>query len=381
MVGEPVGVGQARQAGVALVGYGAIGRVHALCYRMLPLVYPSLAVAAPLVAVVTRSEASATRARAELADVLVTNSLDAALARDDVRIVDCCTPTGDHLRVATAALEAGKALFCEKPLAASAEDAAIIARMARDKNLVGGVNFHFRCIPAIQDARRRVEQGLLGEVYSFHLTYYRSSNLRPDRPLTWRSTGPGSGVLLDLGTHLIDLVLHLLGPVAAVSARARTVVGQRPGPDGRLGRVEGEDVVWLQLELAGGGIGTVEASKVVPGAGDDVRVEAYGARGAFIFDSREPNGLHIFEGPDSPIGGRRIATLNRSDPPASIPGGEKASGAIQWYVTSLAAFLLSLGAGKTPASDLFSAAQVQAVAEAARRSAGEGGAVIEVGTG
>ena len=368
----------ARKLGVALVGYGAIGRVHALCYRMLPLVYPDLPVAAPLVAVVTRGATSAERARRELGDVMVTAALDDVLGRGDIGIVDCCTPTGDHLRVAQAALEAGKALFCEKPLAATAEEAAAIAGLARERGLPGGVNFHFRWIPAIQEAHRRVEAGLLGQVYSFHLTYYRSSNLRCDRPLTWRSVGSGSGVLLDLGTHLIDLVLHLLGPVATVAARTRTVITERPGPDGRPARVEGEDAVWLQLELAGGGIGSVEASKVVPGAGDDLRVEAYGSQGGLIFDTRDPNGLQIFEGADAPLGGRRIATLSRSRPAASLPGDEKPSGAIQWYVASTAAFVQSVGAGQAPRPDLAAAARVQEVAEAARRSAAQGGAPVRI---
>ncbi|MCA1595900.1 MAG: gfo/Idh/MocA family oxidoreductase, partial [Chloroflexi bacterium] len=221
--------------------------------------------------------------------------------------------------------------------------------------------------------------GLLGQVYSFHLTYYRSSNLRRDRPLTWRSVGSGSGVLLDLGTHLIDLVLHLLGPVAVVAARTRTMISERPGADGRPAPVEGEDVVWLQLELADGGVGSVEASKVVPGAGDDLRIEAYGSQGGLIFDTRDLNGLHVSEGPDAPLGGRRIATLSRSHPAPTIPGDEKPSGAVQWYLASTAAFLQSLGAGQAPRPDLAAAARVQEVAEAARRSAAEGGIPVRLG--
>src|SRR3712207_4397482 len=125
------------------------------------------------------------------------------------------------------------------------------------------------------------------------MRYYRSSNLKRDRPLSWRFAGPGSGVLVDLGSHLIDLTLHLLGPITAVGARTRTLVAERPAQDGQLARVESDDVAWLQLELAGGGRGTLEAAKVVPGAGDDLRIEAYGAHGALVFDTRDPNALQI----------------------------------------------------------------------------------------
>jgi levoglucosan dehydrogenase len=92
----------------------------------------------------------------------------------------------------------------------------------------------YRWIPAIQAAHRLIEAGLLGDVLGFHMRYYRSSNLRRDRPATWRFTGAGSGVLIDLGSHLIDMTLHLLGPIAAVAANTRTLIEQRPAADGRM---------------------------------------------------------------------------------------------------------------------------------------------------
>src|SRR4051794_32480388 len=109
-------------SGIGLVGYGGIGRMHALCYRMLPLIYPQLRPAPLLVGVVTGAT-SAERARRELGDVAVMTDLDELLARDDIAVIDCCTPTADHLPVAIATLEAGKALFCEKPLASTSAEA------------------------------------------------------------------------------------------------------------------------------------------------------------------------------------------------------------------------------------------------------------------
>ncbi len=302
------------EIGIGLVGYGAIGRVHALCYRMLPLAYPDLPLMPRIVAVATASAASAERARRELGDLLATTDLDELLRHPEVAMVDCCAPTGEHVRVAQAALQADKALFCEKPLGANEAEAQAIAALAQERGLHGGLNYHFRYIPAIQEARRRIEAGLLGEVYGFHMRYYRASNLRADRPLTWRFAGPGSGVLVDLGSHLIDLVLHLLGPIATVAAQTRTVVAERTGPGGLLAAVESDDVAWLQLELASGGRGTLEASKAVPGAADDLRIEAYGAHGTLIFDTRDPNVLQLAEGPSSPPGGQTIATFSRAWP-------------------------------------------------------------------
>lgn len=338
------------EVGVGLVGYGAIGRLHALCYAMLPLAYPDLPVRPRVRAVMTASAASAERASSELGDVFATTELEALLARRDVQVVDCCAPTGDHARIALAALAAGKALFCEKPLAAAPAESLAIVEAARAAGLAGGVNFHFRQIPAIQEARRRVEAGLLGDVRGFHLRYHRASNLRADRALTWRFAGPGSGVLADLGSHLLDLTLHLLGPVAAVRGRTRTVVSQRPDAAGQLRPVEGDDAAWLELELADGAIGTLHASKLVPGAGDDIRIEAYGSRGALLFDTADPNGLQVVEGADGQP--RRIATLSRTRPAASLPSPETPSGVLQWHAASAAAFLAAYARGETPSPSL-----------------------------
>jgi predicted dehydrogenase len=352
--------------------------MHALCYRMLPLAYPDLPVAARIVAVATAGADSAERARRELGDVLSTTTTAELIQHPDVAVVDCCAPTGDHAPIARATLLAGKALFCEKPLAATLEQAEQLAALARERGLAGGMNFHFRQIPALQLARRRIEEGLLGDVYGFHMRYHRSSNLKRDRPLTWRFTGPGSGVLEDLGAHLIDLTLHLLGPIAAVAARTRIIVAERPGPDGRLASVEGDDVAWLDVELADGGRGTIEVSKVVPGAGDDLRLEAYGSRGALCFDTRDPNILQVADGADSPLGGLSIATRSRTQPAASLPGAEMPTGVIQWHLASIAAFLAAFGAGARPQPNLDDGLLVDRVIAAAMRSAGQSGATVSV---
>jgi predicted dehydrogenase len=375
----------AQTIGIGLIGYGAIGRVHALCYHMLPLVYPDLPLRPRLVAVATAGSASAERARRELGDVTATTDATELLRRDDIALIDCCAPTGDHAWMATATLQAGKALFCEKPLTVDADASERLVELAGDRGLAGGVNYHFRCVPALLEARRLIENGLLGDVTGFQLRYYRASNLRRDRPATWRFAGPGSGVLVDLGSHLIDLVLHLLGPIAGVSARLRTVVAERPGAGGQLVRVGRDDAAWLELELAGGGRGSLAASKVVPGAGDDLRVEAYGTRGAVFFDTLDPNNLVVAEGADAPLGGRRIATASRTLPSAALPGPETPTSVIQWHLASIAAFLRALDTPPSPEAsgdqsypDLAAGLAVDRVLAAAFESAAQGGATMAV---
>ncbi len=178
----------------------------------------------------------------------------------------------------------------------------------------------------------------------------------------------------DLPKARIDLTLHLLGSISTVAARTRTVVPERPGPDGKPQLVTSDDVAWLELGLANGARGTLEASKMVPGAGDDLRVEAYGTRGTLIFDTRNPNQLYVAD----EHGGRQIATWSRTTPAASLPGGEMSSGWIQWHAASIATFLDALGSDAEPNPSLEAGLNVDRVIDAAFASTQQDGRYVEV---
>lgn len=360
--------------GIGLIGYGGIGRLHALCLRMLPLCYPDLP-PIRLVAVQTASANSAARVRQELGeDVIATTSLHDLLANPDIQVIDCCAPTGDHAAIALASFAASKAFFCEKPLAGSLDEAEGIVAAAEMAGCAGGVNFHFRQVPALQEARRLVANGLLGEPIGFHLRYYRSSNLKRDRPITWRFRGPGSGVLVDLGAHMIDQLLTLLGPVAWLSARTRILVPERRGPDGAPVAVESDDVAWLSLGMANGAVGSIEVSKLVPGASDDIRIEVYGSGGSLLYDSRDPNTLTVVEGANS-TSERRLLTLSRTQPAASLPAGDTPAGVLNWHMASLYAFLNAYHTGKEPNPSLIDGLEVDRVIAVALRSAAHAGQI------
>lgn len=364
------------QIGIALIGYGGIGRLHALCLRMLPLLYPQLP-PIQLVAVQTASQSSAERAARELDGVITSTRLDQILSLPNVHVIDCCAPTADHASIAAAALAAGKALFCEKPLSATAEQSQQLVDQAQLAGLTAGVNFHFRQLPALQEAHRLIKAGILGDLISTHLRYYRSSNLNQNRALSWRFHGPGSGVLADLGSHLIDLTMHFFGPIQALSCELQTLVTERRDAQGQLAAVEADDVAWLQARLAGGGRCSIEASKLVPGAADDIRIEAYGRQGALCFDMRDPNGLQIMDGTQG-IGERRIAMLSRTTPAASLPGPETSTATLLWHAASLYAFLSAYAEGRPASPSFRDGLAVDQVIAAARQAAREGQSWVQV---
>lgn len=363
-----------KSIGVGMIGYGAIGRVHAICYGMLPLCYPELAVQPRLAVVQVATERGAERARRELGDLRVTTTLDELLADPDIGMVDCCAPTGDHAAIARTVLAAGKPLFCEKPLAVHANESAALALLANERGLPCGLNYHFRCVPALQAAKRWIEAGNLGEVIGFNMRYVRASNLKRDRPVNWRFQGPGSGVLVDLGSHLIDMTLHLLGPIAAVSAHTRTLIPERPTACGETATVASDDAAWLALELAGGGKGTIHVSKVAPGAADDLRIEAYGTGGSFTFDTTDPNGVVFGDN----TGQRRLATFGKAMPAATYPGSELVTAPLFWHLASLANYVQALGMQAQPQPDFTAGARVDSVLSAALESANQNGRVQAV---
>jgi predicted dehydrogenase len=366
--------------GVGLVGYGGIGKLHASVYRSLPVAYGQSLPAVRLVGVCTLSQGSADRARAETGVELATTDLAALLGHPDLDVVDCCVPTAAHAAVAAAAFAADKALYCEKPLAhtlAAAEDIAAAARHPF------GVHFHFRWAPALRHARRLIDDGFLGDLYSARLVYLRSSNVDPRRPISWRfRRAEGGGVLLDLGSHIVDLACYLFGPIAAVSARLSTIIPQRTGADGSLEQVDVDDMAWLDVEFSRGGVATLEASKMAVGAQDDLRFEAYGSRGALRFDAMDPHWLWTCEAQSQgqgqgagayPAAYVRRPVGDRHDPPPAVPGAEVVGGLPAWHMAAIAAFLRSLAADTPFSPGLIEALAVQRVLDAAARSARDGG--------
>ncbi len=363
-----------RQIGIGLIGYGGIGRLHALIIRMVPLMYPNLPGVPRLVAVATASDASAERARRELGDgVTCGTSIEALLADPAVTMVDCCAPTGDHGWIGEAVLSSRRDLFMEKPLAADPAESARLVAQAAALGVRAGVNYHNRHVPAIQLMRQHAASGALGTIRSVHMRYYRASNLREDRPISWRMAGAGGGVLLDLGSHLLDLVEYLIGPIRRISARLRTVVAQRPDASGTLVPVTADDIAWLALELDDGTYGTIEVSKVVPGAGDEIVIEAYGALGSCRYDSRDPNGLELATGGAAATTLRRVSA-SRAQPAASLPSPETPTGVLQWHAAALA----DLIAGGTITASLAAGLAVDRALAAARHSAAHGGIMIDV---
>ena len=296
---------------IGLIGYGGIGRVHAAAYRAIPFHYGLPADSVNLVAVATTREATARAAAAEIGCETFSGDYRDLLSRADIDAVDICTPNNSHCEIALAAAKAGKHIYCEKPLAMNADEAAAMADAVADEGVKAQMTFNFRFFPAIARAKQLIESGFLGEIFSYRGRYHRSSYISRDKPMSWRLRREitGGGALFDLGSHILDLLYHLLGDVDSVNATLETLIKNRPATPGSAERapVDVDDIALLHTRLPSGALGTVEISRMGTGATNDMCFEIFGELGAIRFDLAQPAWLEVYDArdSDSPIGGQR----------------------------------------------------------------------------
>lgn len=363
--------------GVGIIGYGAIARVHATIIQIFAQLYPELHVVPTIVSIAPGGATSCARAMRDYPAV-PQMTIDALLQQRNVDVVLCATPTELHYEQVMAALHAGKHVMCEKPLTVNVTQSHELVRTATARGRVLAMNHHFRHVPALAEMQRQIASGMLGEPISAHLRYFRASNVNPQRPLTWRFVGHGGGVLVDLGSHLIDLIHFLFASrVTRVRAEMRTVVRERPDSNGAMVPVESDDVAWVTAELTNGMRVTLEASKMVPGAADDVRVEAYGTRASYFFDMLDVNTLGVG---DARTGAalQRTHLWNRMTPAATLPSPETSTGSLSWHAASWYQCIARIIGHTSPLCDGNAGVYVDAVIGAAQQSAQSDGAWIEV---
>jgi predicted dehydrogenase len=321
--------------GIALIGYGGIGRVHAMAYRDIGFTYGLPASLVNIVGVATSQAETAKKAAEEINCTVQTVKYQELLERDDVDLIDCCTPNHMHEEIIIAAAKAGKHIYCEKPLAMNVEQAKRMVEAVKQANVKTQLTFNFRFFPAIYRAKQLIDSGFLGRVFSFRGRYFRSSYIDPGKPLSWRLSKEisGGGALHDLGSHILDLIYYLLGPFASVQATVETLIKERPVKTGSVEKslVDVDDFALINAKLHNGTIGNIEVSRMGTGVNNECLFEIYGEKGAIRFNAEDPSYLEIYDVRDaaSPFGGMRgfkkIETVGRYEgqkaPDATMPTG------------------------------------------------------------
>ena len=367
---------------IGLIGYGGIGRAHAAAYRAIPFHYGLSADSIDIAGVATTRLDTAERAAAEIGCAFCTDDYRELLARDDIDAVDICTPNNSHHEIALAAAAAGKHIYCEKPLAMNAAEAASMAAAVRAAGLKAQVTFNFRFFPAVMRAKQLVEAGFLGRIFSFRGRYHRASYIDSDKPMSWRLQREvtGGGALFDLGSHILDLLYCLLGEFDSVNATLDTLIKERPIKSGsaETAAVHVDDIALLHARLSDGTLGTVEISRMGTGATNDLAFEIFGQLGAIRFDLADPAALYVYDArePDEPLGGgrgfRRLEAAGRY-PGQQAPDWTMTPGFMRAHAECQYQFIRAIWDDKPTSPSFDDGAHVQTIMAAAERSSEKGG--------
>ncbi|WP_030612665.1 Gfo/Idh/MocA family protein [Streptomyces sclerotialus] len=363
--------------GIGMVGYAFMGAAHSQGWRTVARAF-DLPLRPAMNAVCGR-DAGAVRAAADrLGWGAAETDWRALIARDDVDLVDICTPGDSHAEIAVAALEAGKHVLCEKPLAntvAEAEAMVAAAETARARGRIAMTGFNYRRTPATALARRFVAEGRIGRLRHLRATYLQDWLVDEQAPMTWRlrKDSAGSGALGDLGAHIVDLAQHLAGePLTGVSAVTETFVRHRPLPSGGTDEVTVDDAALFTGRFASGALGSFEASRVAAGRKNSLRIEMNGDRGSLSFDLERLNELsfHDHTEPSVAAGFRRILVTEPDHPYLEgwWPPGH-GLGYEHTFVHQARDLVHAIAAGTDPAPTFADGLRVQRVLAAVEESA------------
>jgi len=277
------------------------------------------------------------------------------------------------------ALEAGKHVLCEKPLANTLSEAREMFTAARNVGTVNIVCFNYRRAPAVQLARKLVEDGRIGEIRHWRATYLQDFIMDPEFPLIWRlkKEVSGSGALGDIGAHIIDLAHFVVGPISEVTGMTETFIEERPLDDGsgETGEVTVDDAAAFLARFENGAIGTFEASRFAAGRRNQNSFEVNGSKGSVAFDLERMNELEVFFTDDeADVQGFRTVNVTEPDhrytwawwPPGHILGYEHT------FVHTIKDLMDGIKAGESPAPTFEDGFRCQAVLDAVERSAASG---------
>lgn len=284
--------------GVAVIGHSFMGKAHSQAWRNVNATFDTPEVA--LRVLVGTNPTGVAQSAQRYGWEESSTDWRATILRDDVDIVDICTPGSSHAEIATFALEHGKHVVVEKPLANSLAEAEVMAEAARTaatRGIISMVGFNYRRVPALALARRLLAEGRLGELRQMNIRYYQDWLADEAAPMSWRlrQEQAGSGALGDLGSHAVDQLRFLTGAqISSVSATSRTFVTERTGEQGTE-RVSVDDAIWATMELDNGVVATVEATRMATGRKNSLRIEVYGSRGSLAFDLESLNQLQLCE--------------------------------------------------------------------------------------
>lgn len=348
-----------KKMNVALVGAGFMGKAHCVAYSNMPKffwpapfvpVFKTICDIVPEIAEDAKDRFGFEKCCTDWHDIVNDPEID---------IVSVCTPNSVHAEIAIAALNAGKHVICEKPIASTTEDAKAMADAAAEaakKNIVSMCAYQYRRVPAIDEAKKIIESGKLGEITNVRTQYLQSWSADPNSPLSWRfqKAIAGAGTLGDIATHAIDIAQYLAGDITDVVSMVKTYIKERPvqeggvdllgtvkiDPTAKKEPVDVDDEVSMLCKFNSGAIGSVEATRMAWGRNNYITVEVHGTRGSINWCYERLNELNVCYGMDDKDGERGFKTI--------YTGPANPHGDVTWNIPGM-----NIGYGELKACEMY----------------------------
>jgi predicted dehydrogenase len=297
--------------GVGLIGTGFMGKCHAMAYGAVKAVFGDVP-AIERVALCDVDANHASRLAQEFGFAGFTTNWRDLVTDPAIQLISITSPNGLHREMAVAALQAGKHVWCEKPMALTLADAeAMAAAAATAVGQATALGYGYLRNPALQHARQLIAEGAIGEVFDFRGSVDEDYMADPSLPWSWRLTRreAGLGTLGDLTVHLISLAQELMGDIQSLCAMVDTVHKTRPvAGSNKTAQVENDDIAHAMVRFASRARGVLSSSRIAHGRKNGLKVEVHGSRGTLWLDNERMNELNLYiaEGPVELRGFKRI---------------------------------------------------------------------------
>ena len=363
------------ELGIGLIGSGFMGASHAFALAAAGQVF-DLPKKPRLELLADANQALADDAARRLGFARATPDWRALVADPAVDAVHITAPNSFHVPMAKAAIAAGKAVHCEKPLAISLAEAGELADLAEAAGTTTIVGFNYIKNPIQALARDLIAAGEIGEIVSFRGIHAEDYMRDPDAAWTWRLDPAGGGATMDLGSHIVSLARFLVGDIARVGAHATTVFATRPGPDGASAAIKVDDQCHALLDFAGGASGAIQANWLAAGQTMQLAYEISGTKGSIAFTQERFNELRLFQdSANARTSGFRTITAGPAHEPyaAFCPAPGHQLGFNDLKTIEMRDFLAAAATGGKAFPDFREAARIQAIIEAILTAARERG--------
>ncbi|WP_413378149.1 Gfo/Idh/MocA family protein [Alkalihalobacillus sp. 1P02AB] len=366
---------------IGMIGYKFMGKAHSNAYRQAPFFFKLNA--HPILHTISgRREEDVKVAARELGWSAFQTDWRRLIEDDEIDLIDIASPNNTHAEMAIAALEAGKHVICEKPLALNLEEAIRMKEAADKAGKVNMIMHNYRFAPAVQYAKELITNGKLGKIRHIRATYLNESLIDPNREFRWRlnKAVSGSGALGDIGSHIIDLSRFLVGEFSQVTGMMETFIEERPlegtsPSEKQMGIVDVDDMTAFLARFENGAVGVFETSRMASGNKNGNRFEINGEKGSIRWDLENMNNLQIYLN-DDPAGLKGFRTINCTDAMHPYAKNYWPAGHIIGYehtfINLVHDLLCGIADGANPKPNFEDGVKNQAVLEAVERSTKEG---------